>query len=229
MYWPYQRLTGPSETLRIILILLNMAAELQYKAELVDGKPVLYSRTNFEGSWRDITHTRHNLDDLELYDLNLNLTTVSQCRTELKGFTMRIITLFLCYHVKLGDKLLWSYAVEPFHGLPTEILFNLKNNTMSLLFEENVMEILSMEGYENDWVEPGKQLQKPDDWKLIENANTETCLFSDNDPCLGMKLRGRIIWIPNEDEPSPISIIFEDNTNTLVFPNYYTVFDSPND
>ncbi|EAN33918.1 hypothetical protein TpMuguga_01g00680 [Theileria parva strain Muguga] len=227
MYWPYQRLTGPSETLKIILILLIMAAELQYKAETKNGKPVLYSRTDTQGEWDDITHTRHNLDDLELYDLELNLTKFSQCPAFLHGFTIRIITLFLCYHIKMGDKLLWSYCMEPYQGLPTEILFNLKNNTMNLLFKENRLENLSMEGYLTDWVEPGKLLEKPDDWKFIENGDTEACLFNEEDPCLGLQILGKSVWIHNENEPYPISVILAENTNTLVFPNYYTQFDLP--
>ncbi|EAN31226.1 putative integral membrane protein [Theileria parva strain Muguga] len=136
-----------------------MAAELQYKAETKNGKPVLYNRITPESEWDDITHTRHNLDNLEFYDLNIKLTKVSQCSTELSGLIFRIFLNFLCYHLENGDKLLWNYRADPFHRIPFQ-LFNLKRNTMRLVFKENTMENLSMVGYVNDWVKPGKILQK---------------------------------------------------------------------
>ncbi|EAN32853.2 hypothetical protein TpMuguga_02g00570 [Theileria parva strain Muguga] len=203
-----------------MLILLNMAAELQYKAELINGKPVLYHRITPDSAWRDITHTRHNLDNLELYDLNIKLTTVSQCSTELSGLLFRIFLNFLCYHFKLGDKLLWSYCAEPFHGLPIQILFNLKNNTMSLLFNGNRLKNLNMKGYEcTDWLKPGKPLKKFKTRRIISHEGKLVELFGEDKPLLQMVVEKEKFWEYKEG-PLPISRISQlpQFAVTLVFP-----------
>ncbi|EAN33157.1 hypothetical protein TpMuguga_02g00872 [Theileria parva strain Muguga] len=217
MYWPYQLPTSLQCTLHILLILLNMATEVQYKAELVNGKPVLYRRTNFEGPWDDITHTLYNVDHLELYDLDIKLTSVSQCATKLSGLIFRIFLNLLCYHIKYGDRLLWSYCADPFHGLPIQILFNLKRNTMTLVFSGNRLKSLSMEGYEHtDWVKPGKPLTRFKTERVISHKGKLVQLFGENNPCLGVKVQFRTFWLHKEGEPLPISAFIDNETYTLL-------------
>ncbi|EAN31438.1 hypothetical protein TpMuguga_04g00086 [Theileria parva strain Muguga] len=203
-----------------------MATEVQYKADLINGKPVLYCRYDFEHAWEDVTHTRHQLDHLELYDLNLNLTGVSQCSTELCDTTFKISIDFKCYHVKLGDKLLWSYYEFPQCGLPKKLLFNLKLNTMALQFEETI-EKLNLDGYEfNDWVEPGRPLQPIITRKKIINGHIKVDLFSPWNPCVQVNFDETHFWRHKQGNPLPISLIHElEDYYLLVFPDAFLEFD----
>ncbi|EAN30839.1 hypothetical protein TpMuguga_03g00104 [Theileria parva strain Muguga] len=220
MYWPYQRLTDPSQSLDINLILLNMATEPQYKAELINGRPVLYQKTTPESAWDDITHTRHNVDNLEFYDLDIKLTKVSQCSTELSGLIFRIFLNFLCYHIKLGDKLLWSYCADPFQGLPIQILFNLKRNSMTLVFSGNRLKNLDMKGYDHtDWVKPGKPLTRFKTERVISHKGKLVQLFGEDEPLLQLVVDEEKFW-EYKKGPLPISRIAQvpQCTVTLVFP-----------
>ncbi|EAN33073.1 hypothetical protein TpMuguga_02g00789 [Theileria parva strain Muguga] len=192
--------------------------EVQYKAELVNGKPVLYHRITPQGGWDDITHTRHNLDELELYDLNLKLTNVKECETELSGLIFRIFLNFMCYHLKLGDKLLWTYYADPHHDLPIQILFNLKRNTMKLVFNGNKTKNLSMVGYSNDWVEPGKLLTRFKTRRTITDGETEVTMFGEEDPCVELERNNKIVWKYEEGAQLPVSLIKKNGELMLVFP-----------
>ncbi|EAN33150.1 hypothetical protein TpMuguga_02g00865 [Theileria parva strain Muguga] len=195
--------------------------QTQYKAKLINGKPFLYQKSTPQGEWEDITQTLYNVDHLELYDLDINLTRIKECRTRLCGLIFKISLNFMCYHLKLGDKLLWSYCEDPFQGLPIQLLFNLKRNTMSLLFKENRLKSLDMVGYSNDWVEPGKLLTRFKTRRTITDGKTEVIMFGE-EQCLEVEIQGKIIW-KHEEGPVPISLISDPHTHTLVFPNHYTL------
>ncbi|EAN30838.1 hypothetical protein TpMuguga_03g00103 [Theileria parva strain Muguga] len=158
-----------------------MESDGQFKAELINGKPVLYYRTNPEGAWENITHTRHQLDNLELYDYDLNLTKVKDCKSELKGFIFKVFFSFICYHIKLGDKLVWSYCISKVTGKSLELLFNIKTNKISLKLEKGT-EDLNMRGYDyNNWVVPGRPLEKFRTFRVIKDGLRTAHLFGEDE------------------------------------------------
>ncbi|EAN31437.1 hypothetical protein TpMuguga_04g00085 [Theileria parva strain Muguga] len=155
----------------------------KYKAELINGKPFIYRRSTPQGTWEDITHTRHNVDQLEFYDYDLNLTTVSQCETKLSGLIFRILLNIICLHIKLGDKLIWNYYASKVQASPLELLFNLKKNTMSLQLRGEGVVKLNMNGYLNDWVKPGRPLEKFKTKRTIRDGPRVIHLIDDDEKC----------------------------------------------
>lgn len=191
---------------------------MDYRAEIINGKPVLYRRTNNRSDWDDITHTLYSLDELEFYDLELNYAKFTELLRKLRGLIYTIKLGPKCYHVKFGDKLVWSYCADPFRRLPFELLFNLENNTMNLLFSDGTIRGLNMEGYDTDWPEPGKPLTKLNDTKLLTHEKLNVFLFSQEKRCYKLEICDKIIWKHEENRPFPLSCIVENDTFTLVFP-----------
>uniref|UniRef100_A0A3B0MGV2 SfiI-subtelomeric related protein family member, putative n=1 Tax=Theileria annulata TaxID=5874 RepID=A0A3B0MGV2_THEAN len=203
--------------------------KLEYKAELVDGKPVLCCKFGNDKDWNNITNLRYDVEKLTFNSLDNKKFTFSNCSNGLKDLTFAIMFSCVCSEVIYKDQILWSYWVNPFCGYPIKLLFNLKSNTLALSFKQNKLIPLNINCYNTTNSDiSGKSINSVntvndmiDGIFEIENGFVE---MIDKDGCVNtVETSLGLAWRREPEEPFPVSVIYQGNNRVvLVSRNQFT-------
>ncbi|KAF5153412.1 hypothetical protein TpMuguga_01g02380 [Theileria parva strain Muguga] len=184
--------------------------KLEYKAELVNGLPVLYCKFGNDQDWNNITHLRCDIEKLSFTNLHRKKFTHLNCNNQLKDLLFTITFNCACSNVIYKDQLLWSYWVNPLYGYPIKLLFNLKSNTLTLLFKQNKLISLDIQLFNS-----ANSVTDVDDGILeIENGFVE--MIEKDRYVNSVETTLGLAWQRDPGEPFPTSVIYQGNNRVIL-------------